>query len=66
LKDVGYGKLEKVAEDELKECLRHIGTVEVIVKDGKEVVWLWGNRRQRKLFYRIIDIAVQEGEVNMC
>jgi hypothetical protein len=66
LRDVGYGKLEKVTEDELKECLRRIGTVEVIVKDGKEVVWLWSGRRLRELVNRIVDIAVQEGEVNMC
>jgi len=66
LRDVGYGKLEKVTEDELKECLRRIGTVEVIVKDGKEVVWLWGGRRLRELVNRIVDIAAQEGEVSMC
>ena len=66
LEDVGYGKLEKVTEDELKECLRRIGTVEVIVKDGKEVVWLWGGRRLRELVNRIVDIATQEGEINVC
>jgi len=63
LRDVGYGRLERVTEDELKECLRRINTVEVIAKGGKEVVWLWGGRRLRELINRIVDVAVQEGEV---
>jgi hypothetical protein len=63
LEDVGYGRLEKVAEDELKECLRRIGTVEIIVKDGKEVVWLWGGRRMRELVNRIVEMTARGGEV---
>jgi hypothetical protein len=65
LQEFGYGKLEMVTEDELKECLRHIA-VEIIVKDGKEVVWLWGGRLRRRLFNRIIDATIQEGEVGVC
>jgi hypothetical protein len=66
LRDVGYGKLEKVTESELKECLKRISTVETVVKDGKEVLWLWGGQLRRRLFNRIIDVAVKEGEVNVC
>jgi len=44
LQDFGYGKLEMVTEDELKECLRHISTIEIAIKDGEEVVWLWGRQ----------------------
>ncbi len=63
LEDVGYGKLEKVTEGEVKECLKHISTVEILVKDGKEVLWLWGGRLRSRLFNRIIEKAVENGEV---
>jgi hypothetical protein len=66
LRDVGYGRLERVTEDELKQCLKHISTVEIITKSGKEVVWLWGSRLRRRLLNMIIDIVIQEGEVNVC
>jgi len=66
LRDFGYGKLETVTEDELKECLRHISTIEIAIKDGEEVVWLWGGQLRHRLFNRIIDIAIQEGEVGVC
>jgi hypothetical protein len=63
LRDVGYGKLEAVTESELKECLKHINTVEIIIKDGKEVVWLWGGRLRRRLFNKIVEKAAEDGEV---
>ena len=33
LQEFGYGKLEMVTEDELKECLRYISTIEIAIKD---------------------------------
>ncbi len=63
LEHVGYGKLEKVAEGELKECLKHIPTVEIIVKDGNEVLWLWGGRLRGRLLSRIIKKAAEDGGV---
>ena len=62
LEVVGYGDLKKVAESDLKECLKRSKTVEMI-KDGKEVLWLWGGRRRRELFDVIIQKAVKDGEV---
>jgi hypothetical protein len=64
LQEFGYGKLEEVTEDELKQCLRHVA-VEIIVKDGKEVVWLWGGRLRHRLFDRIIEMAAKNGEVSV-
>jgi len=63
LKAVGYGNLEKVAEGDLKECLKRSKTVEMVVKDGGEVLWLWGGRRRRELFDMIIQKAVKDGKV---
>jgi hypothetical protein len=65
LEDVGYGRLEKVTESELKECLKHISTVEVVVKDGKEVLWLWGGRLRGRLFNKIIEKAAENGEAGV-
>ncbi len=62
LRDVGYGKLESITEGELKECLKHIPTVEVIVKDGKEILWLWGGRLRSRLINKIIEKTVRDGE----
>lgn len=59
LEDVCYGRLEKVTESELKECLRRISTVEVVVKDGKG---LWGGRLRGRLFNKIIEMAAENGE----
>jgi len=63
LKAVGYGNLEKVAGSDLKECLKRSKTVEMVVKDGGEVLWLWGGRRRRELFDMIIQKAVKDGKV---
>ncbi len=57
----GYGKLEKVTEGELKECLKHIPTVEIIVLSGKEVLWLWGNQLRSRLINKIIEKAAENG-----
>ncbi len=54
----GYGKLEKVTEGELKECLKHIST---IVKDGDDVLWLWGNQLRSRLINKIIEKAAENG-----
>jgi hypothetical protein len=65
LEAVGYGSLEKVTESGLKECLKRNKTVEAVVKDGKEVLWLWGGRRRRELLDRIVEMAVKNGEVSV-
>ncbi|MFZ8840135.1 MAG: hypothetical protein ACO2PM_14740 [Pyrobaculum sp.] len=65
LEAVGYGNLEKVTEADLKGCLKRSKTVEIVVKDGGEVLWLWGGRRRRELFDRIIKMTVKNGEVSV-
>ena len=65
LEAVGYGNLEKVTEADLKECLKRNKTVEIVVKDGDEVLWLWGGRSRRELFDRIIKMTVKNGEVSV-
>jgi len=67
LEEVGEDDLDvsEVTKEDLKRCLKHDDTIRFATKDGKEVLWLWGGWRLHSLIDRVIEIAAEEGEVDV-
>jgi hypothetical protein len=53
----------EVTADDVKACIKGDDTIRIIEKGGKEVLWLWGGAYMRVLVDRVIEWAVEYGEV---